>query len=167
MVRRFLPHVGVVIGLMLAVYALFFSRDAEDEVRDHLERLEAAVDVAPGTQVVLRAARVKQEFRELFTADVTFDVPELDGADAEGRKGLIALAAAAPRRFERARLELDGLDIELSGDERSAIAVGEAIIVGAGYGEPVRRDRRTVSLQLERGDDGWRIVSLSASAPTR
>lgn len=162
--RRYVPYIGIALGLLIAVYALFFAQNAEDAIRDQLDRLEAAVAVEPGTQPVIRAARVKGAFKELFVKEVTFDVPELDGSD-QGRDELVGLAAAAPRLFQQAHVDLDGLAVQLAADEKSAIAVGEAVIVGARHGAAVRRDTRTVSIRFDEVEGDWLIVSLSVSPP--
>lgn len=162
--RRYIPYVGIALGLAIAVYALFFAQSAEDAIRDQLDRLEEAVALEPGSQPVIRAARVKGAFKGLFVKDVTFDVPELDGSD-QGRDELVSLAAAAPRLFQQAHVDLDGLAIDLAADEKSAIAVGEAVIMGAQHGQAVRRDTRTVSIRFDEVDGDWLIVSLSVSPP--
>ena len=64
-VKRWLPHIGIVAGLCLAIYALFFSSSDEDEIRALLEHLEDAVAVRKGnTNIVVRAAHVRKEFSE-------------------------------------------------------------------------------------------------------
>ena len=66
--KRYLPHLGIVFGLALAIYALFLSESDEDKIRDLFERLEDTVAVsADDTNIVVRAAHIKGEFTEIFS----------------------------------------------------------------------------------------------------
>jgi len=160
--RRYIPYVGIALGVALAVYALFFAQSSEDEIRDRLDRLEAALALEPETQTVIRAARIKGAFKDLFVKEVTFDVPELDGSD-QGRNELVSLAASAPKVFQQAHVDLDGLTVDVAEDDKSAIAVGEAVLIGAQHGQAVRRSTRTVSIRFDEIEGAWLIVSLSVS----
>ncbi len=162
--KRWLPHIGIVLGISIAVYALFFSDSEEDLIRARLEQLEVATKVkSSGGNLVIRAARVRKAFSEIFIKDVSFQIPELSSIGS-GRNKLVALAANAPRRYQSAAIDLDGLEIKIDEPQTSAIAFGEATLSATRRGGQLERDTRTVSLRLDKIDGEWRIVSVSVSA---
>ncbi len=162
--KRWLPHIGIVLGLCLAVYALFFAASEEDRIRQRLDQLEAATRVhAGGGNLVIRAARVRKAFSEIFIKDVSFEIPELSSIGS-GRVKLVGLAANAPRRYSTAVIDLAALTIKIDEPQMSAIAFGEATLTATRLGGQVERDTRTVSLRLDKIDKEWRVVSVSLSA---
>jgi phosphoribosylformylglycinamidine synthase len=160
-VRRWLPHLGIVVGVCIAVYALFFASNDEDEIRALLERLETAVAVRGQSNPVVRMAQINKEFKEIFIKEVSFQIPELTSKGA-GRRDLAKLAAAAPRLYSSAEVDLDGLAIDVDDQGLSAVAQGEATLSGIKGGQP-SRDTREVALRLDKIDGDWRIVSAYAS----
>ena len=161
--KRWLPHIGIAVGLLIAVYALFFSSSDEDLIRARLDQIEDAVKVSgDGTNLVLRAARVKKEFSEIFVKEVSFEIPELSSSGG-ARQELVALAASAPRLYSTATVDLGGLAVEIDDAGMSAVAFGEATIRGTQLSGEPQRDSRTVSLRFDKIDGDWRVVSLSVS----
>jgi hypothetical protein len=163
--KRWLPHAGIVIGLAIAVYALFFAESEEDRIMAQLEALESAVAVSGDDSPVLRGARVKKAFDALFSKDVAFEIPELVELGG-GRNELVRLATAAPQRYQRARVDLGGLRIDLASDKQTAVAHGPAILTAVERNGEPRRDTRTVSLRLDKVEGAWLIVSFSVSEPS-
>lgn len=162
--KRYLPHLGIVIGVAIAVYALFFSESDEDKIRTLLERLENAVAVTPDdTNLVLRAARVKNELTKVFTKEVSFDIPELSNVSA-GRDELVGLAAKAPQVWRAGTIHLDGLAISIDDAGMGGLAVGDARLNATRHDGQVQRDTRKVSISLEKIEGQWRIVSMTVSA---
>ena len=162
--KRWLPHIGIALGVLLAVYALFFSSSDEDLIREQLERLERAVEVTEGGQnIVIRAAHVKKEFAEIFVKEVTFEVPDLT-TEESGRRALVGLAASAPRLFATASVDLDALSIDVDEQGLTAVAQGQATLTGTRLSGELTRDLRTVSLRFDKIDDAWLCVSLTVSA---
>ncbi|MBW2455341.1 MAG: hypothetical protein JRI68_12555 [Deltaproteobacteria bacterium] len=161
--RRWLPHIGIVAGLCLAIYALFFGSSDEDEIRELLERLEEAVAVREGnTNILVRAAHVKKEFSEIFIKEVTFQIPELSRSP-KGRQELAGLAANAPRLWATATVDLGGLSVEVDDAGVSGVAYGKATLTATRLGGQLERDDRTVSLRLDKVDGDWLIVHVSVS----
>ncbi len=161
--RRWLPHIGIVAGLCLAIYALFFSSSDEDEIRDLLDQLEGAIAVRAGnTNIVVRAAHVKKQFSEIFIKDVSFRIPELTQAPS-GRRELVGLAANAPQLYRTASVDLSGLTVEVDDAAVSAVAYGKATLTASRHSGELERDDRTVSLRLDKIEGDWRIVGVSVS----
>jgi hypothetical protein len=159
--KRWLPHIGIVLGVMLAVYALFFGSSDEDLIREQLERLEDAIAVSEGGQnVVVRAAHIRKEFSEIFIKDVSFEVPDLT-TEESGRRALVALAASAPQLFRSAHVDLDSLAIGVDGPGLTAVAQGNATLTGTRQSGEPERDQRQVSLRFDKIDGNWLCVSLS------
>ena len=161
--KRWLPHIGIAVGVCIAVYALFFTSSDEDEIRALLEQLEQSVKVTEGdTNQVLRGARLKREFSEIFIKDVGIEIPELTTISA-GRMELVGLATRAPMLYRRATVNLDGLTIEIDSEGLSAAATGDAVLTASRQSGETERDTRDVLLRLDKIDDSWRIVSLTVS----
>lgn len=163
--KRFLPHLGVVLGVAIAVYALFFSSSEEDLIRGKLDQLEEAIKVTPAeTNLVVRAARVNGAFKEIFDPQVSYDVPELTNATEGGRSALAKLAASAPQLWREASVDLDPLAIEVDEAGMSAVASGDATLTATRQSGELDRDTRTVSIRFDKIDGEWLVVSLSVSA---
>jgi hypothetical protein len=163
--KRWLPYVGIVFGLALVAYALFFRQTEEEIVRERLHELEDAVALSgPGENQVLRAARLRKSFADLFTQEVVVAIPELSGAST-GRAELIELAAAAPLQYKSARIDLANLKITLDPTKTHAVAVGDAKLIGERVDGAREQDSRTVSLSFDKIGSVWRIVNVSASPP--
>jgi phosphoribosylformylglycinamidine synthase len=161
--RRWLPHIGIVVGLSIAIYALLLSSSDEDRIREKLEQLEQAVEVTPGdTNVLVRTARVKKNLSEIFVKEVTFEIPELT-TKSSGRDELVALAGTAPQLYRTAIVDLGSLAIEVDSAGVSAVAHGEATLTATRHAGGVERDTRTVSLRFDKIDGDWLIVSASVS----
>jgi hypothetical protein len=162
--KKYLPHLGIVIGVAIAVYALFLSESDEDRIRALLEKLEDAVAVSPDdTNVVVRAARVKNLFGEIFDKEVGYQIPELD-AVSRGRAELGAVASKAPELWRSASVDLDALVITVDNTGMSAVAVGPASLNATRQNGQLENDTRTVSMTFDKIEGEWRVVRLSVSA---
>jgi hypothetical protein len=162
--KRWLPHIGIVLGVCIAVYALFFSDSEEDLIRGRLDLLEESIQVTPqDSNVVFRLARIKKQFAEIFNKQVSFEIPELTSL-SQSRRELVNLAANAPRLYTTASVDLGGLTIDIDTSKTSAVAYGEATLTATRAGGGLERDTRTVSLRFDKIEGEWRVVSLSVSA---
>ncbi len=162
--KKWLPHAGIVIGICIAIYALFFNAGEEARIRSQLDALEDAVEVsAGGENLVLRAARIKKAFKGLFVKNVKVRIPELSNIRS-GRSPLAKLAIGAPRVFEVAHLDLSELTITLDEGEKGALAFGAALLSGARHSNDFGERQRTVSLRFDKIDGAWLIVSVSVSS---
>jgi hypothetical protein len=156
---------GVMLGVCIVVYALFFSSTDEDLIREKLEQLELAIKVSPAeTNIVIRGARVKAAFVEIFVKEVSYQIPELRNASRSGRTALAGLAANAPRLWREATVDLDPLTITVDDSGINAVAFGDATLTATRHGGALERDSRTVSLRFDKIDGDWQVVSMSVSA---
>ncbi len=163
--KRWLPQLGLVVGLLIAGYAFFFSTSEEARVRELLDRLEAAVAVSEeDTNALMFLSFVRKEFAEIFAPDVSYGIAELS-MGSPGRAGLAELAAAGPRVFSTAKLDLDGLELTLDESKEHALGVGTAVLDGTRRGGTPERIAREASISLDLVDGDWRIVSVSVAAP--
>jgi hypothetical protein len=162
--KRYVPYVAVAVGLLVVVYALFFGSSDEDEIRERLALLEETVEVrATQENIVLRAARIKDAFSEVFVKEVSIEIPELTNVRT-GRAELVGLATQAPNWYRTANADLGGLRVDVDDAGLSALVSGPVTLQGTRLtGEPLR-DERTVSIRCDKIDGEWRIVSLSVSA---
>jgi len=164
--KRWLPHIGIAIGVAIAIYAFFYSSTDEDLIREKLEQLQEAVAVRSGdTNMVVRAARIRKEFSEVFVKQVSFQIPELTQAGG-GRNELAGLAAQAPRIYATATVDLAGLAVDVDDVGMTAGAHGEATMTATRHSGELQRDTRTVLLRFDKIEGDWRIVSVSVSAKT-
>jgi hypothetical protein len=165
--KRWLPYVGIFLGVVLAGYALFFNDSDEDRIRARLQELELTVGMNEAERNILfRLARVKKAFSEIFIKQVTYDLPELH-AKERGRTRLAALAANAPRLYRTVRVDLGELNIKVDASRSSAAAYGKAVLIGERLSGQPQRDARTVSFRFDKVEGSWRIVSVIASPPER
>lgn len=162
--RRWLPHIGLVLGLSIAIYALFFADTDEERIRSRLDQLEDVIVVtADDTNVMVRTARVKKEFVEIFVKEVTIEIPELTEVHT-GRDELIGLAGNAPQLYRTASVSLGGLHIDVDKSKTSAVAYGEVTLNATRHNGEIESDTRIVSLRFDKVEDEWRIVSVNVSA---
>ncbi len=161
--KRWLPHIGVVAGLAIALYALFFGSSDEERIRELLGRLENSVQVHEGEfNIIIRGSRVRKAFSTIFIPDVQFRIPDLQSTGTR-RKGLAALATQAPRLYRTAIVDLSELEIKLDDQAASATAFGDASLIGVRQGGLAERDQRTVSLRLDKINGDWRIIAVDVS----
>ncbi|MBM4375068.1 MAG: hypothetical protein FJ095_08290 [Deltaproteobacteria bacterium] len=163
--RRWLPYLGIALGIALVAYALFFVRSDEERIRERLTELASSVEVKDRRETpMIRAARVRKSFATLFSKEVRLAVPELGTVD-RGREPLVDLTVSAQSEFASVALDLDGLSIRLDESKEHGLAVGTAKLSGTREDGTLSRDTRTVSLRLDRQEDEWRIVDVSVSPP--
>ncbi len=161
--KKWLPHIGIVLGVCVALYALFGPQGEEELIRQQLSALEDTVEVhASGENIVLRAARIKKAFSRIFTKDVAVRIPEVAHVKS-GRGELSQLASQAPRVYQSASIDLSGLSVELDDSQERATAFGDARFEGVRSSGSPMAQQRTVSLRLDKIDNDWRIVSLTVS----
>jgi hypothetical protein len=162
--KRYLPHLGIALGLALAIYALFFSESDEDKIRAVLDHLEVTIRVSPDdTNMVVRMAHIKGEFKEIFSKEVSFDIPELSNMSA-GRTELAGLAAKAPQMWRTATVDLSDVGISVDEGATGAVAVGHAVLDATRHNGQLHRDTRQVSISVEKIEGEWRIVGMTVSA---
>ena len=163
--KKWLPHAGIVVGVCVALYALFFHRGEEERIRQQLAALEDAVEVAPGGgNLVLRAARVRKSFNKIFVKDVVVEIPNVS-APTSGRHALAKLASGAPRLFEWGKLDLSDLTIALDASKTQATAFGPAQVTAQHRNGKRYDEQRTASLRFDKIDGAWLVVSLTVSPP--
>lgn len=162
--KKYLPHLGIALGVAIAIYAVFFSETDEEKIRALFDRLEDTVQVrTDDTNLVVRAAHIKGEFKEIFSKEITFDIPELSNMKT-GRAELAGLAAKAPQMWRTATIDLDGLAIDLDEGGNGALATGDAVLDATRQDGRLERDTRKVSVSLEKIDGVWRIVGMTVSS---
>jgi hypothetical protein len=156
--------VAIALGVAILIYVVFFGESDEDAIRERLDLLEATIEVK-GTQenLVIRGARIKEAFTELFVKDVTIQIPELTQVKT-GRTELTGLAARAPSWYRTASVDLGGLRVDVGEQAVSAHVSGLATLTATRLTGELSRDTRTVSLRFDKIEGDWKIVSLSVSA---
>ena len=161
--KRWLPFLGIALGVALVVYALAFGKTDEERIRERLSELAASVEIKDRRESpALRGARLRKSFGEIFAKDVRLAIPELGTSD-RGREPLVSLAVSAQGEFASVKLDLDALAIRLDETKEHALAVGVANLVGTREDGRRSRDARTASLRFDRVDGEWRIVDVSVS----
>jgi hypothetical protein len=163
-VKRWLAIGAVVLGLGALLYALFARPTHEERIRAKLERLALVVTLDREQQnPLLRAARLKKEFSELFTASVAVTIPEL-ASPLTGRDELAALGARAGTEFQSVEVGFSKIEVELDTTETRAQVRSVATLTGTRGGE-LEHDRRRVRFGFVRQDGEWLIDLVSVAAP--
>jgi ketosteroid isomerase-like protein len=159
--RRALAAGAAIAGLAVIGYAVLASPTDEERIRDRLDALEAAVQVDGDTSTnpVLRAGAVGGAFKEIFTEDVTFRIPELTSGD-RGRPALARLAAQSGMYFSTLTVDFGGTDIELQGSATSARVTSVATVQGTRGGGRLERDDRAVTFTFTKQDGEWLISDV-------
>ncbi len=162
--KRWLPYLGLVVGISIIAYALLFGSSDEDQIRGQLDRLQQVVAVPEQqTNLVVRAARINEAFNEIFVKDVGIDVPELTSVSS-GRRELVGVATRAPTLYRTASVDLGGLSIAVDQAAISAHVTGQVVLTATRHAGDFDRDTRTVSIRFDKIDDQWLIVSVTVSA---
>src|SRR5688572_7492006 len=118
--RRWFAAAALAAGVGIVGYALFSRQTPEEEVREQLARLAAAVAVgAEAENPVLRATRLNGQFSELFDKNVRAEIPEISNP-IEDRKALVALAARANVWVRALEVDFSRLDVEAGDMSASA-----------------------------------------------
>jgi hypothetical protein len=151
--RRVLWATAVLVGLVLLGYALFSSESDEERILALVSKLDGSIDVKSGENVILRGARLRPVFEELFDKDASLSLMEL-GHSATGRPELVKLAAQAPLRYQ-------DLDISIDVGELSVGDVGANLTASVKASEELRgSDSRQVSIRLSKVDGDWKIARI-------
>jgi hypothetical protein len=162
--RRWVPLLAVVLGLGIFGYAVFFGSTDEELIRARLSAFASAVEVKAAEQnVVIRAARIKDAFNEIFVKDVSIEIPELTDLRS-GRKELVQVAAQAMSLYRTAWVDVSGLTVNIDKVGQSAVASGAVRLHATRHSGEAELDSRTVSIRLDKIEGHWRIVSVAVSA---
>jgi phosphoribosylformylglycinamidine synthase len=162
-VRRALLLGFVAAGVALAVYLVFFRSSHERRIRARLDQLADAVRVDGDELSPLpRAARIRDEFAEIFTEDARATVADIDEG-LEGRDALVVAAIQAGAVYPSVEVTFDDVNVRI--DDASAEVKTTATMTGETGGQNNREERR-VTFQLKRTGGDWRIVSAIV-APRR
>jgi hypothetical protein len=161
-VKRWLAIGAIVLGLGAVLYALFARPSDEERIGAKLDHLARVVALeSDETNSMMRAARLNEEFSELFTEDVLVIVPELAEL-RPARRELGHLAARATAGFENAEVSFSGLSIQVDASKTRAQVRAEATLTGSRGGE-LERDERRVRFGFSKRDGEWLIEMLSVS----
>jgi hypothetical protein len=157
--KRWLAAGALVAGIAIVGYALFSRKTPEEEVREQLARLAAAIAVREEAEnPVMRATRLNGEFADLFDKNARARIPEIS-SPIENRKELVALAARAGMWVRALDVDFSRLDVEAG--ELNASADGPAQLSGVRVDGTPERGDRTVHFQLSKIDSEWKITSVS------
>lgn len=159
--KRWLPLGLIALGVVLAVVALVRSPSEEDRIRERLVQLEDAVRIDEGERnPLVRHGRVRKEFAEIFTPEVTARVDDLD-ARIRGRDELTAAATKAVVLYQSADVSFGDVEVQIDPAGTVAEVLATATVTGARHGQPPRRDERPVKLRFEKLDGDWKIIAAT------
>lgn len=151
----------IAVGLAIAGYAIFFASSDEEQIEERLLQLADAVRVdSDELSPLTRAARVRDEFSEIFTEDARAAVAEFD-EDLDGRGAIIAAATQLGAAYQSASVDLSAIKVKLDGAAAEVRAT--ATVTGAMHGQGTSREKRRTLFQMRKADDGWRIASAVVS----
>jgi hypothetical protein len=156
--KRWVAAAALFAGVGIVGYALFSRQTPEEQVREQLSRLAAAIAVAEEAEnPVMRAARLNGQFADLFDKDVRAKIPEIS-SPIENRRDLVQLAARANIWVRTLEVDFSRLDVEAG--ETSASADGPVQLSGVRVDGTPERGDRTVHLQLMKVDSQWKVTSV-------
>ena len=160
--RRSLAIAGIVAGSGLVGYGLWAQPSDEEQIRERLDQLAAAIAVSGSEQnVAVRGLRIKRAFGEIFDPQIKANIPEL-GSQRQDRDRLVALASRAGAYFESLDVEFTEIEVQIDGTQLNArvssVAVLTALRRSVARGE---QDERDVVFQFfKHAEHGWQIRAL-------
>jgi hypothetical protein len=154
--------VAVIAAVVAAtVYTIFFRASDESLIRERLAQLAAAIRIDKGEKSpIARAARVRSEFTEIFTADARASIEELDES-LDGRDALVSAAAVLEASYQSLDVSFTGVTMRINGDAADAKATAK--LTGASADKVATRDEARVNLTLKKISCDWKVVSVSVS----
>ena len=159
-VKSSLAIAGAVLGAVTILYAVMSAETDEEKLQGVLNRLEAAVQVAPGGSTgPMRLARLNQEFEEIFDASLTYKIPELLSRGST-RGTLAKLATHAANAYASMDIDLSDSEIVLmpTGTFLSATVSTRAGVTVTRHGRRPQRTVRRVTWSFDESDGDWKIT---------
>jgi hypothetical protein len=161
-VKRWLAIAAVGLGLAALLYALFARPTHEERIGRALDRLARVVSSDSEQQnPILRAARLRKEFSEIFSRDVSVNIPEL-ASPLRGRDELAAIGARTTTAYQSVDVEFSKLDIRVDANETRAEVRAVATLTGSRGA--LERDSRRVRFGFSHQAGEWLIDSVSVAA---
>jgi hypothetical protein len=160
--KSWLATIVVVLGVSIALYALFSRKSDEELIRERLDELAHQVAVDGDENILFRGNRLKKSFSKIFVPSVRVDIPELSGL-ASGRDELALLAARAGTYFRHAEVDISADQIDIIQGANSATVHGSATITGD-RGRGTERDERRVTFGMAKVNDEWLIDSVTVAS---
>lgn len=160
--KGWLAFAAVVVGVSLALWALFAKKSDEELIRERLDELAHVVAVDGDENLIFRGNRMKDKLSKIFTPAVRVDIQELAGRTS-GRDELVLIATKAGTYFRHAEVDIDADSIDVIAGSNSATVRGSATITGD-RGSGPQRDERRVTFGFAKVDDEWMIDSVVVTA---
>jgi len=139
---------------------LMFGASDHKRVLNMLRELAAAMSSLPGESALARARRLRAVLTRSTVPTVTLSVPELGAF--EGREAIGKLLELADG--QHVRLTIEQSDVRLKGSRAEATLLTTLIVNLPGE---ERRQSRTLSVELVREKQEFRVVSVAVSAQSR
>ena len=163
--RRWLAILGVLLGIGMIGYALFARATDEEQIREQLARLAAAISFTEAGNPAARALHLRSAFSELFTPEAEVTIAEL-GIQQRGREELVATTLQASGLARRLEVELTSVQILVAEDRTAASAAATALVAAVRRGGEPDVGEREVRFDLVRGPDRtWRVASSRVYGP--
>jgi hypothetical protein len=163
--RRWLAVAGLLVGVALVGYALFARPSDDEQIRDQLDRLAAAVSFAEGGSTPLRALHLRGEFAEIFTPQARAEVDEI-GLRETGRDALVAAALQASSLARSLDVRFVSVRVTLAEDRGTARAIASAWVQAVRRGGDPDGGERAVGCHLVKTDGRvWQLTACRVFAP--
>jgi hypothetical protein len=138
----------------------WFARSSDDEqIRAQLTRLAAALHKSQGSNVILRATKMRGEFDAILDQSPHVTIPDLPTSLPDDRRGLADSATQVTALVQS--LDLDFSDVEIKTDEAHMSAQVNATATLKADGDPPRRAKRPVTFLFWKREGTWRISAVT------
>lgn len=148
---------GLFLGLVLIVLGIVsFPTDDEEVISAKLDKLAEVIAVDGPENPVMRMARLKGEFSDLFEEDARVSVPEIRRS-ARGRKELAELGAQATVLYQQLRVDFTAREIRIEEGGKTAHTTSRVKLSGSRASDDDRWGDRRVRFRWSRGSGEWLI----------
>jgi ketosteroid isomerase-like protein len=155
---------GVLVGLVLIVYAVFGRPTDEELIHAQLQRLAEAVSFTKPGNAVARGLALKGAFRDIFDDAIRAEIPEL-GSARKGRRSLVELGLQSTQFARSLSLSFADTDIEVGTSRTTAAAKATAVVRAVTREGDDRQNDRQVHFVFAKTDDGWKIRRFRVIPP--
>lgn len=161
-----LTLIGILLGLGLVVLGIASWPSSDEEaIAAKLQKLAEVVAIEGEENPVMRTARLRREFAELFEEDALVLIPELQRG-ARGRRELADLGARGPILYSTLTVDFAGVETIVDSGKKSARTKSLAKLSGTRGGE-IRRDERKLRIEWKKEGGEWLMGEVRVEAAGR
>ena len=156
-----LAAAALVVGIGLVVVGILsWPSDDEEVIAGKLAKLADVIAVTGEENPVMRMARLRNEFEEIFEEDVRVAIVEI-GQTPRGRKQLAELGARGTVLYQSLSVSFTGQQTTVDPATKTARTKATAKLMGSRGAGELRQDERDVRIDWSRASGDWLITDVT------